>query len=97
MNIVVPAKNTKRSVVASEDVESIWLVVASIVASTCDLIVGNLAAHFADSILGVDGQLVARIMRPYLIDVIGPVVAEGRRVRGHVIRRCDDLKIVGYN
>jgi hypothetical protein len=36
-------------------------------------------------------------MRPYLFGVIGPVVAEGRRVRGHVIRRCDDLKLVGYN
>lgn len=97
MNIVVSTKNTERSVVASEDVESTWLVVASIVAGTFDLIVGNLAAHLADSILGVDGQLVACIMRPYLFGVIGPVVAEGRRVRGHVIRRCDDLKLVGYN
>lgn len=78
MNVVVLAENTEWPVVTSKDVECVRFVIAAVVTSTSDLVVCYFAVDFAGSGLGVDSQLVGRIVRPHFVEIVGPIVAEGR-------------------
>ena len=91
-------KSTRDSIGASHElmisgvltIKSIWLSVSAVVASTGDLAIGNIALDLSGSRLRVNGQLVVGVIRPHLLEVVGPVTAEGGRIRGDVVRRRND-------
>lgn len=90
MSRVVAAPALERSAVAAPDILSIGLGVRTVVTIAVELVTRHSAVDLARSSLGVDGQRSRRVLAPDLVDIVGPVVLEGRGVELMVqVRRQD--------
>lgn len=76
MNSVVRTNATERTAVATPDVLGVGLVVSAVVTIASHLVVLDLALDLAGTHLGVDGEGLAGVGAPDLVDVVVPVGAE---------------------